>query len=125
MTSKRLSIEEQIEKKEESIKQLQNQKRQLKKKLNEQERKARNKRLIEKGAVCESIFEESTDLTKDEFYKLIKMLNDEEIRLNIMEIFEERIDDCPLVTRAQLYTLKGACVPLEPNPCREQQPFAF
>lgn len=98
MTSKRLSIEEQIEKKEESIKQLQNQKRQLKKKLNEQERKARNKRLIEKGAVFESIFEESIfeesiDLTKDEFYKLIKTLNDEEIRLNIMEILEERIDD--------------------------------
>ncbi|CAG6027186.1 ATP-dependent exoDNAse (exonuclease V) subunit alpha [Streptococcus pneumoniae] len=69
MASKRLSIEEQIEKKEESIKQLQNQKRQLKKKLNEQERKARNKRLIEKGAVFESIFEESIDLTKDEFYK--------------------------------------------------------
>ncbi|HGR2120756.1 TPA: MobQ family relaxase [Streptococcus pneumoniae] len=63
MASKRLSIEEQIEKKEESIKQLQNQKRQLKKKLNEQERKARNKRLIEKGAVFESIFEESIDLT--------------------------------------------------------------
>ena len=63
------------------------------KNLNEQERKARNKRLIEKGAVFESIFEESTDLTKDEFYKLIKMLNDEEIRLNIMEILEERIDD--------------------------------
>lgn len=98
MASKRLSIEEQIEKKEESIKQLQNQKRQLKKKLNEQERKARNKRLIEKDAVFESIFEESIfeesiDLTKDEFYKLIKTLNDEEIRLNIMEILEERIDD--------------------------------
>ncbi|HGR1134179.1 TPA: DUF3847 domain-containing protein [Streptococcus pneumoniae] len=98
IASKRLSIEEQIEKKEESIKQLQNQKRQLKKKLNEQERKARNKRLIEKGAVFESIFEESIfeesiDLTKDEFYKLIKTLNDEEIRLNIMEILEERIDD--------------------------------
>lgn len=98
MASKRLSIEEQIEKKEESIKQLQNQKRQLKKKLNEQERKARNKRLIEKGAVFESIFEESIfeesiDLIKDEFYKLIKTLNDEEIRLNIMEILEERIDD--------------------------------
>ncbi|HEP2981385.1 TPA: hypothetical protein VCJ35_001806, partial [Streptococcus pyogenes] len=39
----KLSIEEQIEKKEESIKQLKNQKIQLKKKLNEQERKARNK----------------------------------------------------------------------------------
>ena len=41
----------------------------------------------------ESIFEENINLTKDEFYKLIKMLNDEEIRLKIMEILEERIDD--------------------------------
>ncbi|WP_278903069.1 DUF3847 domain-containing protein [Dolosigranulum pigrum] len=81
MVSRRikLSIGEQIEKKEKSIKQLQNQKRQLKEKLNEQERKARNKRLIEKGTVFKSIFEESVDFTKDEFYKLIKMLNDEEI----------------------------------------------
>lgn len=81
MVSRRikLSIGEQIEKKKKSIKQLQNQKRQLKKKLNEQERKARNKRLIEKGTVFKSIFEESVDFTKDEFYKLIKMLNDEEI----------------------------------------------
>ncbi|QTJ33727.1 DUF3847 domain-containing protein [Dolosigranulum pigrum] len=81
MVSRRikLSIGEQIEKKEKSIKQLQNQKRQLKKKLNEQERKARNKRLIEKGRVFKSIFEVSVDFTKDEFYKLIKMLNDEEI----------------------------------------------
>ncbi|HEP4951431.1 TPA: DUF3847 domain-containing protein, partial [Streptococcus pyogenes] len=71
----KLSIEEQIEKKEESIKQLKNQKIQLKKKLNEQERKARNKRLIEKGAVFESVFEESINLTIDEFYKLMKMLN--------------------------------------------------
>ena len=89
----KLSIEEQIEKKEESIKQLKNQKIQLKKKLNEQERKARNKRLIEKGAVFESVFEESINLTIDEFYKLMKMLNDEEIRLNIMEILEKRIED--------------------------------
>ncbi|HEP4314186.1 TPA: DUF3847 domain-containing protein [Streptococcus pyogenes] len=89
----KLSIEEQIEKKEESIKQLKNQKIQLKKKLNEQERKARNKRLIEKGAVFESVFEESINLTIDEFYKLMKMLNDEEIRLNIIEILEERVDD--------------------------------
>ncbi|XVG96417.1 DUF3847 domain-containing protein [Eubacteriales bacterium KG125] len=98
MTRKRtkLSIEEQIEKKEESIRQLQNQKRELKKKLNEKERKARNKRLIEKGAVFESVFEESIDLTKDEFYKLITSLNDEEIRLYIMEILESRevkVDD--------------------------------
>ncbi|MBM0045585.1 DUF3847 domain-containing protein [Anaerococcus sp. mt242] len=87
------NIEEKILIAEEEIKQLQNQKRQLKKKLNEQERKVRNKRLIEKGAVFESIFEESIDLTKDEFYKLMKSLNDEEIRLNIMEFLEERIDE--------------------------------
>ncbi|HEP2981396.1 TPA: hypothetical protein VCJ35_001818, partial [Streptococcus pyogenes] len=37
--------------------------------------------------------EESINLTIDEFYKLMKMLNDEEIRLNIMEILEERVDD--------------------------------
>ncbi|QJS97673.1 DUF3847 domain-containing protein [Dolosigranulum pigrum] len=86
MVSRRikLSIGEQIEKKEKSIKQLQNQKRQLKEKLNEQERKARNKRLIEKGTVFKSIFEESVDFTKDEFYKLIKMLNDEEIIDNLV-----------------------------------------
>lgn len=41
----------------------------------------------------ESVFEESINLTIDEFYKLMKMLNDEEIRLNIMEILEERVDD--------------------------------
>ena len=41
----------------------------------------------------ESIFEESIGLTKDEFYKLMKSLNGEEIRLNIMGILEERIDD--------------------------------
>ncbi|HEP3638651.1 TPA: hypothetical protein VCO26_001852, partial [Streptococcus pyogenes] len=35
----------------------------------------------------------SINLTIDEFYKLMKMLNDEEIRLNIMEILEERVDD--------------------------------
>lgn len=69
MVSRRikLSIGEQIEKKEKSIKQLQNQKRQLKEKLNEQERKARNKRLIEKGTVFKSIFEESVDLQKMHF----------------------------------------------------------
>ena len=53
----------------------------------------KKQRLIEKGAVFKSIFEESVDFTKDEFYKLIKMLNDEEIRLNIMGILEEIINN--------------------------------
>ena len=93
MVSRRikLSIGEQIEKKEKSIKQLQNQKRQLKEKLNEQERKARNKRLIEKGTVFKSIFEESVDFTKDEFYQLITFPNiKEEVNQKILKIIEKR-----------------------------------
>lgn len=62
MTSKRLSIEEQIEKKEESIKQLQKQKRQLKKKLNEQERKARTHRIITRRPILESLIENAKNL---------------------------------------------------------------
>ena len=62
MTSKRLRIEEQIEKKEESIKQLQNQKRQLKKKLHEQERKARTHRIITRRPILESLIENAKNL---------------------------------------------------------------
>ena len=62
MSSKRLRIEEQIKKKEESIKQLQNQKRQLKKKLNEQERKARTHRIITRRPILESLIENAKNL---------------------------------------------------------------
>lgn len=69
MVSRRikLSIGEQIEKKEKSIKQLQNQKRQLKEKLNEQERKARNKRLIEKGRCLKASLKKVLILQKMNF----------------------------------------------------------
>ena len=68
MASKRikLGIEEQIEKKEESIKLLQNQKRQLEKKLNEQERKARIYMLISRRPILESLIENAVELTDEE-----------------------------------------------------------
>ena len=75
MKSKRLSIEEQIEKKEESIKQLQNQKIQLKKKLNEQERKERTHRLITRGAILESLIENAEELTDEEIKILLEEAN--------------------------------------------------
>ena len=55
---------------EEEIKQLQNKRKKLLSGQKLQERKKRDRRIYEKGAVFESIFPESKDLTKDEFYKL-------------------------------------------------------
>lgn len=87
------NTEEKILMAEEEIKQQQNKRKKLLSEQKLQERKKRDRRIYEKEEVFESIFEESINLTKDEFYKLIKMLNDEEIRLNIIEILGERIDD--------------------------------
>ena len=64
---------------DEEIKQLQN------------KRKKRDKRIYEKGAVFESIFTESKNLTKDEFYQLItSLIRKEEANLKILKIIEKR-----------------------------------
>ena len=60
---------------EEEIKQLQNKRKKLISQQKQEERKKRDKRLYEKGAVFESIFNESKDFTKDEFYQLITFPN--------------------------------------------------
>ncbi len=57
------SIEEQIKIKEEKLQQDRNQIKILKRKLSEENRKKRNKRVIEKGAIFESIFEQTTIFT--------------------------------------------------------------
>ena len=73
------NIEEKILMAEEEIKQLQN------------KRKKRDKRIYEKGAVFESIFIESKNLTKDEFYQLItSLIRKEEANLKIQKIIESR-----------------------------------
>ena len=56
-----------------------------------EKRKKRDKRIYEKGAVFESIFTESKNITKDEFYQLITNLrNKDEVNLKILEIIEKR-----------------------------------
>ena len=78
-TKKMKNIEEKILMAEEEIKQLQN------------KRKKRDKRIYEKGAVFESIFTESKNLTKDEFYQLItSLIRKEEANIKIQKIIESR-----------------------------------
>ena len=85
------NIEEKILMADEEIKQLQNKRKKLISQQKQEERKKRDKRIYEKGAVFESIFTESKDLTKDEFYQLISSLNHkEEIRQKIKKIIAKR-----------------------------------
>ena len=88
------NIEEKILMADEEIKQLQNKRKKLISQQKQEERKKRDKRIYEKGAVFESIFTESKDLTKDEFYQLITSLirkeEAEEANLKILKIIESR-----------------------------------
>ena len=85
------NIEEKILMADEEIKQLQNKRKKLISQQKQEERKKRDKRIYEKGAVFESIFTESKDLTKDEFYQLISSLNHkEEIRQKIKKLIAKR-----------------------------------
>ena len=69
------NIEEKILMADEEIKQLQNKRKKLISQQKQEERKKRDKRIYEKGAVFESIFSESKDFTKDKFYQLITFPN--------------------------------------------------
>ena len=85
------NIEEKILMADEEIKQLQNKRKKLISQQKQEERKKRDKRIYEKGAVFESIFTESKNLTKDEFYQLItSLLRREEANIKIQKIIEKR-----------------------------------
>ena len=85
------NIDEKILITEEEIKQLQNKRKKLISQQKQEERKKRDKRIYEKGAVFESIFTESKNLTKDEFYQLITFPNiKEEVNQKILKIIEKR-----------------------------------
>ena len=76
---------------DEEIKQLQNKRKKLISQQKQEERKKRDKRLYEKGAVFESIFTESKDFSKDEFYQLITFQNIKEaVNQKILKIIEKR-----------------------------------
>ena len=85
------NIEEKILMADEEIKQLQNKRKKLISQQKQEERKKRDKRIYEKGAVFESIFTESKNLTKDDFYQLItSLIRKEEDNLKIQKIIESR-----------------------------------
>ncbi|AVM69075.1 hypothetical protein C3V36_07380 [Lachnospiraceae bacterium oral taxon 500] len=85
------NIDEKILMTEEKIKQLQNKRKKLISQQKQKERKKRDRRLYEKGAVFESIFTESKDFTKDEFYQLITYPNLKEIvNQKIKKIIDSR-----------------------------------
>ena len=89
--NKMKNIEEKILMAEEEIKQLQNKRKKLISQQKQEERKKRDRRLYEKGAVFESIFTESKDFTKDEFYQLITFPKiKEEVNQKIRKIIEKR-----------------------------------
>ena len=85
------NIDEKILMTEEEIKQLQNKRKKLISQQKQEERKKRDRRIYEKGAVFESIFIESKDVTKDKFYQLITFPNiKEEVNQKILKIIEKR-----------------------------------
>lgn len=85
------NIDEKILMAEEEIKQLQNKRKKLISQQKQEERKKRDRRLYEKGAVFESIFIETKNLTKDEFYQLITFPNIKEaVNQKIRKIIEKR-----------------------------------
>lgn len=85
------NIEEKILMADEEIKQLQNKRKKLISQQKQEERKKRDRRLYEKGAVFESIFSTSKDFTKDEFYQLITFPNIKEaINQKIKKIIDSR-----------------------------------
>ena len=85
------NIDEKIIMAVEEIKQLQNKRKKLISQQKQEERKKRDRRLYEKGGVFESIFSESKDFTKDEFYQLITFPNIKEaVNQKILKIIEKR-----------------------------------
>ena len=85
------NIDEKILMAEEEIKQLQNKRKKLISQQKQEERKKRDRRIYEKGGVFESIFTESKDFTKDEFYQLItSLIRKEEANIKIQKIIESR-----------------------------------
>ena len=85
------NIEEKILMADEEIKQLQNKRKKLISQQKQEERKKRDKRIYEKGAVFESIFTESKNLPKDEFYQLVtSLIRKEEANIKILKIIESR-----------------------------------
>ena len=96
------NIEEKILMADEEIKQLQNKRKKLISQQKQEERKKRDRRIYEKGAVFESVFTESKDFTKDEFYQLITFPNIKEtVNQKILKVIAKREESENKITETQ------------------------
>jgi len=96
------NIDEKILMADEEIKQLQNKRKKLISQQKQEERKKRDRRIYEKGAVFESIFTESKDFTKDEFYQLITFPNIKEtVNQKILKVIAKREESENKITETQ------------------------
>jgi len=65
-------ISERMEKVKANLEKLNNQKKQLEQERKAEERKARTKRLIDRGAILESLIEGAAELTNDQITSILK-----------------------------------------------------
>ena len=84
------NINEQIEKTDEKIKQLENRKKELLSKQREEERKKRTKRLIERGAILESLIDNAETFTNEQIQAfLVETITTEFAREKLRRIKSE------------------------------------
>ena len=82
-------LQEEREKCDVKLKQLQNQGKKLEKLANEKERKRRNHRLIQRGLIVERVIENSLMFANDEIEELLKVATDTE---EYRQAYEEMIN---------------------------------
>ena len=79
-----INIDEQIEKTQAQIKQLENKRKELMTKKSNRERNARTKRLIERGAILEGVIGHAEGFTNEQLQQLlIELLSNEEAKAKI------------------------------------------
>ena len=84
------NIDEQIQKVQEQIEQLQHKKKKLMSEKSEAERNMRTKRLIERGAIMESIIGNATDFTNEQIqHLLIDIFSDNSVRAKVEKLRSE------------------------------------
>lgn len=88
------NINEQIEKTNEQIEQLQNKKKKLMSKQKAELRKQRTKRLIERGAILESVIGNAEDFSNEQIQSiLIEILSSEGVRAKIENLREHTANE--------------------------------
>lgn len=84
------NIDEQIQKVQEQIEQLQHKKKKLMSEKSETERNMRTKRLVERGAILESIIGNATDFTNEQIqHILIEIFSDNTVRAKVEKLRSE------------------------------------